>query len=320
VVAITLTMMAAEIAGGTAFGSMALLADGWHMASHASALLVTLFAYAYARKHSSSGRYCFGTGKVGALGGFASAVGLGMVALYVLAVSLSRLGTLTTIRFDEAIGVAVLGLLVNIACALLLHQGSADSHDHHHHHGHHALHHHHSEAHLVPPATLEHGYSAHGRGAGPHGHHPVHADLNLRGAYLHVAADALTSVTAIAALVAGKLLGWAWMDPAMGIVGALLVARWSLELIRDTSGMLLDEEVHPSARSAVRTAIERVPGSRVTALRMWRIGPRRLAAAVSVEATEPRAPGHYKELLRGLGDLAHVLVEVTARRATRSMV
>lgn len=272
VVAITLAMMIVEIAAGMAFGSMALLADGWHMGTHAAALGVAAFAYAYSRRHASDPRYSFGTGKVGALAGFASAVGLAVVALVVFAESGQRLATPVAIHFDEAIGIACLGLAVNVACAWLL----REEHDDH---------------------------------AGSEHHHHDH---NLRAAYLHVLADALTSVLAIAALTTGKLLGWTWMDPVMGLVGSIVIARWSYGLLRDTGRVLLDAEL-PDERSAeIRAAIELDADNRVTDLHVWRVGPRHLAAIVSVVTHEPRQPDHYKQLLAGQHDLVHVTIEVQA--------
>jgi cation diffusion facilitator family transporter len=287
VVGITLLMMAGEIAAGSLYGSMALLADGWHMGTHAAALGVTLFAYVYARRHAGDARFSFGTGKVGALGGFASAVGLAVVALLVLGESALRLASPVSIRFDEAIAVAVLGLGVNLACAWLLRD-----HEHHHErlergHGHeHAEHHHHDHD------------------------HDHHRDHNLRAAYLHVVADALTSVLAIAALVAGRGLGWTWMDPVMGVVGGLVIARWSLSLLRETSRVLLDGEVSEARRLAMVKAVERAGEDRVADLHVWRVGPRHLAAIVSVVSRSPRAPAHYRALLAGFDDLVHVTVEV----------
>ncbi|HXK21691.1 MAG TPA: CDF family Co(II)/Ni(II) efflux transporter DmeF [Myxococcota bacterium] len=274
VVALTAGMMVLEIAAGIAFGSMALLADGWHMATHAAALGVAAFAYAYTRRHASDRRYSFGTGKVGALAGFASAVGLAVVALVVFAESAARLTAPVAIRYDEAIAVACLGLLVNIASAVLLR-------DH------------------------EHG-----------AHEPAehHHDHNLRGAYLHVLADALTSVLAIAALVAGKALGWTWMDPVTGLVGSLVIARWSFGLLRDTSGVLLDAEVSDERSRAIQHAIESDADNRVADLHLWRVGPQHLAAIVSVVTHEPRDPAHYKRLLEGERDLVHVTIEVQACR------
>jgi len=279
VVGITLVMMTGEIVAGLAFGSMALLADGWHMGTHAAALGVAVFAYRYARKHATDPRYSFGTGKVGALGGFASAVGLAVVAAFVFGESVARLAQPVAIRFDEAIGVAVLGLAVNIACALLLRD---DDHE----QGHHP-----------------HGYENEAH---------AHRDHNLRAAYLHVVADALTSVLAIAALLAGKTLGFTWMDPVMGIVGSIVIARWSLGLMRDTSAVLLDAEVAASRREAIRAVLEAQDDNRVSDLHVWRVGPRHLAAIVSVVTAEPRGAAHYKELLGGFEDLVHVTVEVHA--------
>lgn len=280
VVAITVVMMVAEIVAGTVYGSMALLADGWHMGTHAAALGVTLFAYVYARKHATNPSYSFGTGKVGALGGFASAVGLAVVALLVLLESAGRFIRPVAIRFDEAIAVAGVGLLVNLGCAWLLRE-----HDHDHHHDDHAHRH-------------------------DHGHDDHHRDHNLRAAYLHVVADALTSVFAIAALVTGKLLGWTWMDPVMGVVGSIVIARWSLGLIRDTSAVLLDAEVRAERREAIRLAVQGGGATQVTDLHLWRVGPRHLAAIVSVATTEDLTPAEYKDRLAGHQDLVHVTVEV----------
>ncbi len=284
VIGLTFTMMTAEIWAGTVFGSMALLADGWHMGTHAAALSITVFAYIYARRHSKDRRYSFGTGKVGALGGFASAVGLAVVALLVLADSLSRLVTPESIRFNEAIFVAAVGLLVNLASAALLHEGREG----HHHHGH---------------ASSEHG------GHGGYGEH-VHHDHNLRGAYLHVMADALTSVLALLALTAGKFLGWVWMDAMMGVVGSLVIAHWSYGLLRDTSRVLLDAELSDAKRAAIRRAIEASDDNRVVDLHVWRVGPKHLAAILSIVTHHPKEPGHYKRLLAGQTDIVHLTVEV----------
>jgi cation diffusion facilitator family transporter len=272
VIGLTAVMMVAEIVGGLLFESMALLADGWHMGTHAAALTVAAFAYAFARKHAGDRRYSFGTGKVSALGGFASAVGLAVVALFVLGESLQRLAVPKVIRFDEAIAVAVIGLAVNLACAWLLRD------DHHHAHGDH--HHHH--------------------------------DHNLRGAYLHVLADALTSVLAIAALTMGKFFGWSWMDPVMGVVGSIVIARWSVSLLRDTSRVLLDAELPEARRREIERTIEEGSHDRVVDLHVWRVGPRHLAAIVSVVTHEARDPDYYKQLLANHPDLAHLTVEVHA--------
>ena len=277
VIALTGLMMIAEIAAGMIYGSMALLADGWHMGTHAAALGVTAFAYFYARNHATDRRYSFGTGKVTALGGFASAVGLALVALLVLAESLERVLEPVVIRFDEAIAVAIVGLLVNLLSAWLLR-----AEDHH------------------------HGGHGHGHGHG----HGSHRDHNLRAAQMHVLADALTSLLAIAALVTGKLFGWGWMDPVVGIVGAVVIARWSVGLLRDTSRVLLDAEADERHRQAIRDALEAGSEDRVADLHLWRVGPAHLAAIVSVVTHEPQAPDHYKARLSAFGDLAHVTVEV----------
>jgi len=292
VVAITVAMMAAEIVAGTLFHSMALLADGWHMGTHAAALGVAVFAYVYARRHAADPRYSFGTGKVGALGGFASAVGLALVALAVLGECVARLASPVAIRFDEAIAVALVGLAVNLACAWLLRDQE---------HGHdHPPGHDHDHAHSH---DQDHDH------AHDHPHAGAHRDHNLRAAYLHVLADALTSVLAIAALATGKLLGWTWMDPVMGIVGSLVIARWSAGLLRDTSEVLLDAEVGAARRAEIQGALE-AEGDRVSDLHVWRVGPRHLAAVVSLVSAAPLAPDAYKARLAAFADLAHVTVEV----------
>ena len=275
-VAITVVMMVAEIVAGTIYGSMALLADGWHMGTHAAALGVALFAYTYARRHSSDPRHSFGTGKVGALGGVASAVGLAVVALLVFAESVARFAHPVTIQFNEAIGVAVVGLVVNLGCAWLF-------------------------GITTTTTTTSMSKTTHHR-----------RDHDLRAAYVHVLADALTSIFAIGALLTGKFLGWTWMDPVMGIVGAAVITRWSLGSIRDTGGVLLDAEVAPKRRDAIRLAVEISGDARVVDLHLWRVGPRHLAAIVSVVTSDPMPPRHYKTLLDEFEDLAHVTVEVNA--------
>ena len=282
VIGLTAVMMVVEIVAGLVFGSMALLADGWHMGTHAAALGITVFAYVYARRHADDPRYSFGTGKVGALGGFASAVGLAVVALLVLVESLLRVASPVAIRFEEAIAVAVIGLIVNLASAFIL----RDDHAH------------------------DGGDRKH------HDHH--HRDHNLRGAYLHVLADALTSVLAIVALLAGKRLGWVWMDPAMGVVGSLVIARWSYGLLRDSSGVLLDAEIPVGRREAIRATVEADADNRVVDLHVWRVGPRHLAAIVSVVSHVPREPDHYKAL-RKRSPARRKFTSPPALRATGSM-
>ncbi|MGC4114519.1 MAG: CDF family Co(II)/Ni(II) efflux transporter DmeF [Myxococcales bacterium] len=273
VVALTVLTMLGEIVAGMAFGSMSLQADGWHMGTHAIALGVAAFAYSYARRHASDRRYTFGTGKVGALAGFGSAVGLAVVALLVVGESALRLASPAVIAFDEAIAVAVLGLAVNLASAFLLGGHAPDDHE-------------------------------------PEAGHVHHRDHNLRGAYLHVLADAVTSVLAIVALLAGKALGWTWLDPLVGMVGGVVIARWSLGLLRDTGAVLLDGEVPEERQRQICELIERDGDDHVTDLHVWRVGPEHLAAIVSVVTRSPRSPGHYKELLKAQADLAHVTVEV----------
>ena len=269
VVALTTVMMVAEIAAGLAFGSMALLADGFHMATHAGVLAVSAAAYSYARRHSASPRFSFGTGKVGDLAGFASALTLGLVAIGIGWESAVRLFEPRTVAFDQAIVVAVIGLAVNIVSAWLLGGGA--------HHGHdHKAHHHH-----------------HGR------------DNNLRAAYFHVLADALTSVLAIVALVAGRTLGWVWLDPAMGVVGAIVIARWSWSLMWVTGAVLLDA-TDATLERQVRERVEQ-GDVRIVDLHVWRVGPEACAAIVSV--TGSADSDTIRERLKPLHALAHVTVE-----------
>jgi len=282
VIALTFCMMVVEIVAGLAFGSMALLADGWHMATHAAALGIAAFAYAYARRHASDARFSFGTGKVATLGGFGSAVSLAVVAVMVLVESVSRLAFPSPIHFDEAIAVAVVGLVVNLVSAVLLH-------DHDHGHGHHG----HGDVH-------DHD----------HDHDHEHRDHNLRGAYLHVLADALTSVFAIGALGAGKYLGWMWMDAMTGILGSIVIGRWSYGLLVATGAELLDAEIAPARLDAIRAALEGDGDCHVADLHVWRVGARHLAVIASVVAPEPREPADYKERLRRFPDLEHITVEV----------
>lgn len=293
VVALTAVMMVAEIVAGYATGSMALLADGFHMGTHAGALGIAAFAYAYARRHAGDPRYSFGTGKVGDLAGFASAVILGLVALGIGVESVQRLFDPVGVAFDEAIVVAVIGLAVNLASAVLLGHG----HDHGRGHGHGHAHHHHDHGH-----DHDHHHHDHARGGG---------DNNLRAAYMHVLADALTSVFAIAALLAGRFAGWVWLDPVMGIVGALVIMRWSVVLLKDTAGVLLDR-TDPALVGEIRESVEAPGDARVCDLHVWRVGPEAHAAIVSVVA----GPGLDCEAVRArlapVHELAHVTVECRA--------
>ncbi|MGV8938152.1 MAG: CDF family Co(II)/Ni(II) efflux transporter DmeF [Allorhizobium sp.] len=284
VIAITATMMVVEIVAGNMFGSMALTADGWHMSTHAAAMLIAALAYLYARKHAGNRRFTFGTGKLGDLAGFASAVILALIALMIGWESYLRLQAPVAINFKEAIIVAVIGLLVNLVCALLLKDD--------HHHGH------------------DHG---HGHG---HGHGHAHGqDQNLRAAYIHVLADALTSVLAIAALVLGSLYGWFWLDPAIGIVGAIVIARWSWGLIRDTGGVLLDYVPDSEDLPDEIQEILVKEGAEIVDLHIWQLGPGHHGAIVSIVVDHPHAPSYYREKLAAIHDLSHVTVEVEARAA-----
>ena len=266
-------MMIVEISAGYIFGSMALLADGWHMGTHAAALGITAFAYWYARKQSDNPNYSFGTGKVGVLGGFGSAVVLAVIAVLMGIESIQRLFSPVTIRFNEAIAVAVIGLAVNLISAYLL-RGQ-------HHHSHDPGHRH-------------------------------HHDHNLRAAYLHVLADALTSLLAIVALLTGKAFGWIWMDPIMGLVGALIISRWSYGLLVDSGKVLLDRDVNEEAVEEIRSIVESDSDNRVTDLHVWRVGSRHLSVILSIVTHYPKPPDHYKKLLAEYDEIAHVTVEVNS--------
>lgn len=313
VIAITLVMMIAEIAAGWAWNSMALLADGWHMGTHAAAIGVAALSYALARRWAGDERFSLGPWKVEVLGAYTSAVLLGLVALGIAAESALRLWTPRPVSYDESLVVALLGLAVNTVCAKLLHGGHAApaqaSHDParaarsqaHHHHG---------------PAH------AHGH-AHPHPHaHEAGTDLNLRAAYLHVLADAATSLLAITALLAGKLAGWSWLDPAVGLLGAALIASWSVGLLRQSSKILLDREMDDPLADQVRERLESDGDARVADLHLWRVGDARFACQATVVADAPRSADAYRSRLDDLPTLAHVMIEVnrcpgaaTTRRA-----
>lgn len=285
VIAITLAMMAAEIAAGWHWQSMALLADGWHMGTHAAAIGVAALSYALVRRWALDPRFSFGPWKVEVLGAYTSAVLLGVVALGIAAESALRLWSPRTVAYDESLGVAVLGLAVNALCAWLLHGGPGRGH---HHHAHDAAHDH------------------------AHEHDP--ADLNLKAAYLHVLADAATSVLAIAALLAGKFAGWGWLDPVIGLVGAAMIALWSVGLLRQTSKILLDREMdHPLAMQ-VSERLESDNDARVADLHLWRVGDKRFACHVTLVADRPLTADLYRDRLRGLDALAHVSIEVNRCR------
>jgi cation diffusion facilitator family transporter len=273
VVALTAVMMVAEIAAGYWTGSMALLADGFHMATHAGALGLAALAYRYAKAHRHDPRFSFGTGKVGDLTGFASALILGIFSLGIAFESLLRLVDPVRVDFGSAALVAVLGLAVNIVSALLLMGG-------HHHHGH------------------DHDET---------GHHHHGPDNNLRSAYFHVLADALTSLLAIAALLAGRYLGLRWMDPVVGILGAIVIARWSWSLMRDTAAILLDQ-TDAALAAALNDRIGAIPGLRLADLHVWRVGPQARAAIVEVEGEV--TPAELRRRLADLRDVAHLTVAI----------
>lgn len=297
VIGLTAAMMGGEIAAGALFGSMALLADGFHMATHAGALAITALAYLYARRHARDARFTFGTGKLGELAGYSSAIILAIISLLIGFESILRLTAPVPIRFDEAITVAALGLIVNLASAWLLHDGD-------HHGGHHGEH-----DHRYDDGAGSHAHS-HRRDSGhktPHDHH----DHNLHAAYAHVLADALTSMLAIVALLAGRFYGWIWMDPLMGIVGSLVIARWSWGLLKGSGAVLLDNVPDQTLAQRIRLALEQ-NDDRVSDLHLWRVGPGHLALVVSIVSHEPQAPGSYKKKLQALHDFSHMTVEIHA--------
>ena len=270
VLAITATTMVVEIIAGSIFGSMALLADGWHMGTHAAAFAITIFAYQYSRRHRENTEFTFGTGKISVLGGFASAIALAIVALFMGFESIQRFFDPRIIQFNQAIAVAILGLSVNIVCAILL-QGShmhQDKHAHHHH------------------------------------------DLNLKGAYLHVLADAMTSVLAILALSFGRFLGWNWLDPLMGIVGALVITRWSYGLLVETNAILLDKNIDKDTEKEIQKKIESESDIRVSDIHVWKVGPLDYAAIISLVTHHPRTAAYYKGLISGFSEISHLTLEV----------
>lgn len=274
---LTLATMLMELVTGYLTGSLALTADGWHMGSHAAALGIAAYAYAFSRRHTQDARFTFGTGKVGPLAAYTSAVFLAMIAVMMVFQSVERLINPTLVRFDEAMVVAALGLLVNVASAVILQSGA---HEHRH---------------------------------GEHHHH----DHNLRAAYFHVLADALTSVLAIIALLAGKLLGWVWMDPLMGIAGAGLIARWSVGLLRDSGQVLLDAEENSKLVKRISRLIEGDRDNRIADLHLWRLGPGGYGCILSIVTDAPLPAAYYKALLAEATELQHITVEVNLCQDTR---
>jgi cation diffusion facilitator family transporter len=284
VVALTAVMMVGEIVAGIVFGSMALLADGWHMATHAAALGIAALAYLFARRQARNSHFTFGTGKFGDLAAFASAVILAIVAIQIAFESVARLVNPVTIAYREAIAVAVLGLVVNLVSAFLLREEHDD-----HHHGH----------------SHAHGHD--------HGHAHHHRDNNLRAAYVHVVADAATSVLAIAALLTAAYLEWTWADPVVGIVGAAVIASWAVGLLRSSGSVLLDVNDAGKMEGLIRQRLE-TRGDRVTDLHLWQIGPGHRAAVISLVSDDPLPPSEYKRRLSGMHGLSHVTVEVEVCR------
>lgn len=272
VLILTAITMIVEIFAGSFFGSMALLADGWHMGTHLAAFMITIFAYRYARQHANSPAYTFGTGKVSVLGAFASAIALAVVALVMLLESMQRIIEPQMIQFNEAIAIACLGLFVNIVSAFLLKDQHTHAHDDHHH------------------------------------------DHNLQAAYIHVIADALTSLLAIVALVAGKYLGWHWLDPIMGIVGAIIITRWSYGLLKQTSPILLDASIEQKYQLAIVDALEQDADNRVSDIHVWKVGANHYAAIISLVTHFPNTIEHYKQLLNDFHKLSHVTIEVNTCR------
>jgi len=272
VLILTAIVMFIEIVAGSLYGSMALLADGWHMGTHVAAFMITIFAYRYARQHADNPAYAFGTGKVSVLGGFASAIALAVVALVMLIESMQRIIDPQMIQFNEAIAVACLGLLVNIISAFLLKD------DHHHHH------------------------------EGEHHHH--HHDHNLKAAYMHVLADALTSLLAIIALVLGKYFGWNWLDPIMGIVGAIIITRWAYGLLKQTSPILLDGSIDADYQSGIKETIEKDSDNRISDIHIWKVGANHYAAIISLVTHYPKPTQYYKGLLKDFHKLSHTTIEV----------
>ncbi|WP_434939907.1 CDF family Co(II)/Ni(II) efflux transporter DmeF [Shewanella sp. HL-SH8] len=284
VLVITVITMIIEVIAGTVYGSMALLADGWHMGTHAAAFCITLFTYSYARKHASSNKFSFGVGKVGVLGGYTSAIALGIVAIVMLAESIHRLLSPIEIQFNQSILVAIIGLIVNIASMFILG---------HEHHGHdHSDHHSHEHDHHE-----EH-----------HDHHSDH-DHNLKAAYFHVLADALTSVLAICALLVGKLLGWYWLDPIMGVVGAVIITKWALGLMKQTSPILLDENIDKEYQLEIINTIDD-EHTKVTDIHIWKISADHYSASIALCTTTGANVETFKHSLSKFDKLSHLTIEV----------
>jgi cation diffusion facilitator family transporter len=321
VIVLCAVMMVIEIVGGTLYGSLALVADGLHMSTHAGAMLIAAMAYTYARRHVHDSRFVFGTGKLGDLAGFTSAIVLAMISLLIGYEAVTRFLSPVPIHFTEAIPIAVIGLAVNIVSAWLLSGGEAHGHSHghghehshqdDHHHGHDHDHDHdhdddHDHHHSSAAAQAQ---DAAGQDASPD-RASAHRDNNIRSAYVHVIADAAVSVLAITGLVLARSFGWMWMDPLAGVIGALVIANWSYSLLRDTGRILLDMNPDQLMTSKMRQAIE-AEGDRLVDLHLWRLGPGHLGALVSVCTSHPRDCDYYRARLSVFKSLSHITVEVT---------
>lgn len=278
VIILTASAMGVEIVSGWVFGSMALLADGWHMASHASAMGITAMAYYLARKHKDNPEFTFGTGKIGDLAGYSSALMLLIIAVFMAYESVKRIFYPVDIHFAEAMGVAIFGLVVNLASAFILNEGAG----HHHEHDH-------------------------------HGHHDH--DHNLRAAYFHVLADAVTSILAIAALGLGMLFGWSFLDPVMGIVGALLISHWAVGLMRESGSVLLDRSGDKRIMRKIREAVEKVDDVSIVDLHLWRLGLGHYSAIISLESGNGHSPDFFKRRMGDIRGLSHLTIEVNANPA-----
>jgi len=299
VVLLTLTMMIVEIVAGYVFHSMALLADGWHMSTHAFALGISLLAFILARRHAHDRSYVFGTWKIEVLGGFTSGLLLGVVSLAMGYVSVERLIQPVPIQYNQALLVTVLGLIVNLLSAIML-KGSGHEHAHHHH---------------------DHPHDDHHDHEGHHDHEDLHGqerksqpaekeNLNLRAAYLHVIADALTSVLAILALTGAKFFGWVWLDPLMGLVGAFLILRWTYSLLKDTGTILVDRESNDALSEGVRATMESDGDVKISDLHLWKVGMNKYACVMSLIATHPKELSCYKDQLKGFTEIVHATIEV----------
>lgn len=284
VIGLSLTMMVAELVVGTLSHSLALVADGWHMATHVGALALTAFAYWYARTRAGQERFAFGTAKVSALAGYTSAGALVAVAVSMAWEAVVRLRSPETVDFMEALPVAVLGLMVNVVSALLL-DGASSEHDH-----------------------AGHDHAA-------HGHSHPHGDSNLRAAYLHVVADALTSLLAIAALLSNRFWGWAWADPVVALVGAVWIGKWGLGLIKETSAQLLDIEDSQGLRSEVRRVLETPVNTRVVDLHLWSLSAGRKVCVVALEARSPLSVEAYRAMVLAVFPVTHLTIEVRQTQA-----